>query len=163
DVANTCADLDTIDAIDASGTFDVAMDGFSSTWNLIDTDCAGSGYSSSGTDAAIPVFLDEGDTLTATWSHSFCDGVLYLTEACDDIDTCLISSDGISGAETITYTNTTGLAHDFTLVLDQYGTSCTPSVANPGSLTITIDSGVPVGGDTCGDAEGLTPVGAGTH
>ncbi len=162
-VTNNCTGFDALDPIDESGTYEVSLDGFSSAWNASGSGCADGAYSA-GTDGVASIWLDEGDTVTARWSHPFCDQVLYLKSTCGDLGTCVAGADDSysGGAETLTYTNTTGQAGAFALVLDQYST-CGVTAGNPGTLTLTFASGSPVGGDTCADADALTPLGVGTH
>jgi len=163
DIANTCSDFGSTTPIEASDSFDVAMDGFADTYDPYGTAACGSVYSDGG-DGVVPVVVPDGTTLTATWSSPDCDAVVYLEQTCGDDSTCLAGADDSgSGAETISVQNTTGAEQTWALVLDDYDYACVPTTGSPGHLDVTLDPLVPVTTDTCTDAQAATAIPAGTY
>lgn len=72
-----------------------------------------------GADGALRVEVPVGATLTVTYTSTK-DGVLFLLKSCPVLSSCLAGADatGPGGAETITWTNTTGAVVLPTIVLD---------------------------------------------
>ena len=85
--------------------------------NLNDVSGCG-GLSAPGRDGAVRLELAPGASVAATLRHDG-DGILYILDACPVVSSCLDSSDGsISGAESVSYTNDTGVTNIVYVILD---------------------------------------------
>ena len=62
--------------------------------------------------------LEPGASVSATLRHAG-DGALYILDACPVVSSCLDSSDqSLAGAETVSYTNDTGITNIVYVILD---------------------------------------------
>lgn len=71
-----------------------------------------------GGEASLRVNVPSGAALRAVYRHA-ADGVLYLLDRCGAAISCLVGADSTSsGAETVTWTNTSGADNEVFLILD---------------------------------------------
>lgn len=85
--------------------------------NLNDVSGCGA-LSAPGRDGAVRLELEPGASVSATLRHAG-DGAVYILDSCPVVSSCLDSSDqSISGAETVSYTNDTGITNIVYVVLD---------------------------------------------
>jgi len=111
--------------------------------NDIDTEGEWTGYDHPGPDSLIPVTLENGQKITATFAFDENDAVLYLIPDCSGtagVEAAAGADATLNGqSESLSYTNTTGAAETLYLGLDLWENAEAPHVPNDGySLSIVI-------------------------
>ena len=109
-----------------AGTYSYSSAGLAANYTNYTGDCSPYGKSAAGVDMVFAVNVPAGQTLTAVMTPApSADAVLLLAASCvNPVTSCLaVADEHISGdAETLVYTNQTGVSETRYLIADHYGT-----------------------------------------
>ena len=140
-----------------AGTYSYSSAGLAANYTNYTGDCSPYGKSASGIDMVFAVNVPAGQTLTAVMTPApSADAVLLLAASCvNPVTSCLaVADEHISGdAETLVYTNQTGVSETRYLIADHYGTY------GAGAITLDVSIDPPKPGELCVSAIPVTTSG----
>ncbi|MCK6549686.1 pre-peptidase C-terminal domain-containing protein [Myxococcota bacterium] len=131
---DTCADPYVVPA--SGGTFAGTTAGYGADVGAASSSGSCTGYSQTGRDAIYRVTIPAGDTLTASLTSTW-DAALYLVSSCASAATTCVAGQDDGSPEDVTWTNTTGAAVTYDLVVDAWQPSTT-TVTREGNYTLTV-------------------------
>jgi hypothetical protein len=130
---DTCGDAYQVGP--TGGTFQGTTAGYANDYGSTDPATSCTGFAQQGADVAFQVTLDAGKSLDATLDSTW-DSALYLITDCSaSATTCVAGSDS-GNPEHVTYTNSTGAAQTYFLIVSSWRLD--PTNSGPYTLTIGI-------------------------
>ncbi len=99
--------------------------------DIYDVGCVGP---AAGRDGGLRVVVAPGETVTAHYTSTAGDGVLYILDACPVLTSCLEASDvaGFAGEESVSWTNQGGVDNPVYVILDNF------DLAGSGQFTVDL-------------------------
>ncbi len=133
---DTCADAYVVP--EGGGTFNGTTFGYGADLGTTTSANSCTNFTQDGNDAVYAVTVDAGDTLTAEVTSTW-DASLYLVTDCAASATTCVAGQDNGNPETITYTNSSGAAQTYFLVVDAWRASA-GTVVREGNYTLTIST-----------------------
>ena len=157
--APTCADAEVLDPL-TDGFFGfLDISGGESHLDLGETTVGACDVgSSTGPEWIVPIEVEAGRVMTASFDPTDGEALLYVVEDCDDVDTCLVAADG-GDPEVVSWHNADTESAEVFLVLDAPDAG---SAADSGLLSLETHWPHLPTADVCGDAQTLDPLAPGT-